>query len=204
MNPCISMHGHTCSKVKWTKVLLLMSRFFELCSSCKDKCNRVKLSLIILSLCLFCIVPICSCAPLLLCLHDPVPICPYAWLLLCLFASGRLCAPAAICSSAHLMLCLFAPLPMCLFGPFQSFWNSRNFVSEPLELVAKLLELPKLFSKLWGLLQGRSGAVGNSFQSLWSSWNFVLELSELLEAHFEAFGGVGSWFPSYKWLWCDK
>ena len=170
------MHGHTCRKVKWTKVILFMSRLSELCFSCKDKCNRVKLSLIILSLCLFCIVPICSCALLLLCLLVPVPICSYAWLLLCLFASGRLYAPAAICSSAHLMLCLFAPVPMCLFDLFQSFRNSRNFVSEPLELVAKLLELPRLFCKLSGLSEGRSGAVGNSFQSLWSSRNFVLEL----------------------------
>ena len=192
MSPFTSMHGHTCSKVKWTKVVLFMNNFSELCLSCKDKCNRVKLFLVILSLCLFCIVPVCSCAPLLLCLLVPVPICSYAWLLLCLFASGRLCAPAAICSSAHLMLWLFAPVPMCLFGPFQSFRNSRNFVSEPLELVAKLLELPKLFSKPSGLLEGRSGAVGKSFQSLWSSWNFVLELLELLESHFKAFGAVGS------------
>ena len=134
-----------------------MSISSELCFLSKDTCNRVKLFLIILSLCLFGTVPICSCALLLLCLFAPVP--------------G--------CSNAY-------------FAPFQSFWNSRNFVSEPLELVAKLLELPKLFSKLWGLLQGRSGAVGNSFQSLWSSWNVVLELLELLESHFKAFGAVGS------------
>ena len=120
--------------------------------------------------------------------------------------------PVSLWYCAYLLLCPFASVPVCscawllqcLFAPFQSFWNSRNFVSEPLELVAKLLELPKLFSKLSGLLEGRSGAVGKSFQSLWSSWNFVLELLELLEAHFKAFGAVGSSFPTYKRLWCAK
>ena len=54
-------------------------------------------------------------------------------------------------------------------------------VSEPLDIVSKLLELSKRVSKLLDLSEGGSGAIGSSFQSL-EPEKFVLKLvSKLLE-----------------------
>ena len=76
-----------------------------------------------------------------------------------------------------------------VFNPFQSFWNSRNFVSKPLELVSKLLELLNFvlsFRGSWKVVLELSEthfrafeALGISFWSFWSSWKRILKHSEL-------------------------